>query len=102
VRLRIFQKWEGRCYLSGILIRPGDIWELEHIIALCNGGQHRESNMAPALVQPHKIKTAEDRRIKAKTDRIAKKHIGIRKPSRFPGSRDSRWKKKISGEVVER
>jgi hypothetical protein len=30
------------------------------------------------------------------------KHIGIRKPSRFLGSKDSAFKKKISGEVVRR
>jgi len=102
VRLRVFERFGGRCYLSGRLLRPGDPWEIEHVVALSNGGQHREANLAPVCAAAHKVKTAQDRRVKAKTDRIRKKHIGIRKPSRFPGSRDSKWKKKVSGEVVPR
>ena len=102
VRLRIFERYKGVCYLSGIKIRPGDAWELEHVVALCNGGAHAEHNLAPPLVAPHKIKTRADRRVKAKNDRVRKRHLGIRKPSRFPGSRDSRLKKKIDGTVVLR
>lgn len=102
VRMRIFDRYGGRCYLSDRKIMPGDKWEVEHIKALANGGQHRESNMAPALVAPHKDKTRADRREKARIDKLRKRHLGIRKPSRFPGSRDSRWRKKLNGEVVER
>lgn len=102
VRLRVFERYGGRCHISGRQITAGDSWDVEHILALSLGGEHRESNLAPALREVHKVKTAQDRRVKAKTDRIRKKHIGIRKPSRFPGSRDSKWKKKIGGEVVPR
>jgi len=102
VKVRIFEKYNGHCYLSGVKIMPGDKWECEHKLALALGGQHRESNLAPALVAPHKIKTKADRRMKAKNDRVRKRHLGIRKPSRFPGSRDSAWKKKIDGTVVRR
>lgn len=102
VRLRVFERYGGRCYLSGRLIRPGDAWDLEHIRALSLGGEHRESNLAPALKEPHKIKTKADRKAKAKADRTRKKHLGIKKKSKFPGSRDSKWKKKLSGEIVER
>ena len=97
VRLRIFEAHHGRCYLSGILIRAGDKWECEHIRPLSLGGEHRESNLAPALVEPHKEKTKKDRAIKKKADRTKKKHIGIKKKSRFPGSKDSPWKAKIGG-----
>ena len=102
VKLRIFERHKGVCYLSGIKIRPGDAWELEHVVALCNGGTHSEDNLAPALVAPHKVKTRADRRVKAKNDRVRKRHLGIRKPSRFLGSRDSRLKKKLDGTVVLR
>lgn len=102
VRLRIFERAGGVCYLSGRKIRPGETWEVEHIKALCNGGEHRESNMAPALVMPHRKKTAADRKLKAMNDRVRKRHLGIRKPSQFACSRNSKWKKKISGEVVAR
>lgn len=102
VRLRVFNSNGGVCYLSGRKIRPGEKWEMEHKLALSLGGQHRESNLAPALVAPHKIKTAKDRATKAKDDRVRKRHLGLRKPSKFACSRDSKWKKKISGEVVAR
>ena len=94
VRLRVFEKYSGVCYLSGVKIRPGDKWEIEHVQALCNGGEHRESNMAPALVAAHKGKTAADRREKAKNDRVRKRHLGIKKPRSILG-----WRK-FNGEVV--
>jgi len=77
VRLRVFEAYGGICYLSKRKIRAGDKWEAEHILALSNGGENRERNLAPALVEPHKIKTAKDKAIKAKTDRTRKKHLGI-------------------------
>lgn len=80
VRLRIFKAYDGRCYLSGRPIRPGEAWELEHKVALILGGEHRESNLAPALSEFHKPKTAAEMKIKAKTDAIAKKHLGIKRP----------------------
>lgn len=81
VRLRVFNKYNGICYLSKRKITASDTWDLEHIAAICNGGLNRESNMAPALTAPHKIKTKADRATKAKNDRVQKRHIGIRKPS---------------------
>lgn len=86
VRLRIFERADGVCYLSGRKIRPGEKWEIEHVLALALGGTHSESNMAPALVAPHKVKTAADRRMKAKNDRVSKRHLGIKKRRRtIPG-----------------
>lgn len=102
VRVRIFESHNGVCHISKRKIAPGEPWECEHITAIINGGENRESNMAPALIKPHKEKTARDVAIKAKNDRVRKRHLGLRKPSRFPGSRDSKFKKKISGEVILR
>lgn len=92
VRARIFLRFDGVCHLSNRKIRPGETWELEHVVALCNGGEHRESNMAPALVKPHREKTKRDRAMKAKDDSVRKKHIGVKgrrtitKWRRFDGS----------------
>ena len=102
VRLRIFERAGGVCHLSGRRIRPGEEWECEHVLALCNGGEHRESNLAPALVAPHREKTKEDRRIKARNDRIRKRHVGIRRKSTMPGSKDSPFKRKLDGTIVRR
>lgn len=77
VRLRVFEAYGGRCYLSGRKIMPGDAWELDHIKALTNGGENRETNLAPALKEKHREKTAEDVALKSKTYRQRAKHLGI-------------------------
>jgi 5-methylcytosine-specific restriction endonuclease McrA len=88
VKVRVFERYNGTCYLSGVKIRPGDKWQVEHIVALANGGEHRESNMAPALSVPHKEKTKLDLKIKAKIARVRKRHLGIKKRGRtIPGRR---------------
>jgi len=45
VRLRIFERERGRCWITGRKIRPGEAWELDHRIALCNGGRHSEEEL---------------------------------------------------------
>jgi hypothetical protein len=103
VRLRIFLKWDGRCQCGcNRLIRPGEAWECEDTIALINGGERRESNLKPWLKGHQKEKTASDVAEKSMVYRKAAKHRGIRKKSSFSCSRDSKFKKKISGEVVLR
>lgn len=77
VKARVFLAYGGVCYLSKRKIRPGEAWEAEHIIAMCNGGENRERNLAPALVQPHREKTDRDLAEKTKTDRMRAKFIGI-------------------------
>lgn len=94
VRLRVFERHNGICYLSGRKIGAGDKWQLEHPLAIINGGENRESNLAPALVEPHKFKTAEDVKQKAKNDRVRKKHLGIKK------QRTIRAWRKFNGEIV--
>lgn len=102
VKARIWEREEGKCHITGRKIRPGEKWELEHKLALSLGGEHRESNLAPALVIPHRAKTRIDRRIKAKNDRVRKRHIGIRPKSKFLTSKDGPFKKKLNGTVERR
>jgi 5-methylcytosine-specific restriction protein A len=77
VKLRIFERAGGRCHISGRLIRAGERWDAEHIIALCNGGEHRETNLAPALTALHRGKTALDVAEKSMVYRKRAKHLGI-------------------------
>jgi len=77
VRLRVFEAYGGKCWLTGKKIMPGDAWDLDHKVALCNGGEHRETNLAPALRDKHREKTAEDVAEKSKTYRMRAKHLGI-------------------------
>ncbi len=80
VRLRIFERHGGICHLTGRKIRPGEAWDCDHVLALINGGEHREANLRPALRTAHRVKTAEDVRQKAKSARIRKRAAGIKKP----------------------
>lgn len=103
VRVRRFDAFGGVCYLSGRKIRAGEKWELHHVIALINGGQHRESNLAPVLVEAHKVQTKLDKAFKKVVYRKRSKHLGVRKASRpIPGSRASGLKKRMDGTVVQR
>lgn len=83
VRLRIFEREGGKCWISGRKITPADKWDLDHRIALINGGQHRESNLFPALRDKHREKTREDVAEKSKVAAVRAKHLGIRAPSRI-------------------
>lgn len=90
VKLRVFEDHDGICHISKRKIRPGEAWDLDHVIALCNGGEHRESNFAPALVKAHKTKTAEDVKEKAKIAKTRKAILGIKSKGRpVPGSKNS-------------
>lgn len=103
VRLRVFEAHNGTCAETGRKIRPGDDWQLDHIIALANGGQHREKNLQPILTEAHKVKTRKDVAQKKKDSRVRQKHLGIRESkSPLPGGRNSPLKKKIGGGVVRR
>lgn len=95
VRLRVFEAYGGRCHWSGQKIKPGDQWDVDHVVALINGGENRESNLAPILRgKPHKEKTAADVAVKSKVARMKAKHLGTWPKSRaaiksrgFPSSR---------------
>ena len=83
VRLRVFLDHEGYCWLSKRKIAAGEPWDLEHKVALCNGGEHRETNLAPALRDKHREKTAQDVAEKAKVAAKQMANLGIRQPSRL-------------------
>lgn len=99
VRRRVFDAWGGRCYLTGREIRPGDIWQLEHIVAIINSGENRESNLAPVLVEAHKQKTKRDLKIKSKTAKVRNKHLGIKAKQWRPlaGTKASGWRHRMDG-----
>ncbi|MGO4316663.1 MULTISPECIES: HNH endonuclease [Agrobacterium] len=100
VRQRVFDRHNGICHLTGRKIQPGERWELEHVHALILGGQHRESNLAPALYAAHKVKTATEMKVKSKIARVRKKHIGIAKPK--SSLSHPNLKRLMDGTVVDR
>ncbi len=104
VKLRIFERDGGVCHISGRKITASDKWDADHIIPLADGGEHRESNLAPAIREAHQHKTAQENAARAVTRRKRSRHIGIKKTVRnpLPGSKGSKWRKKLNGEVVPR
>lgn len=103
-KLAVFEAHGGCCHICGGKIQVGEPWDLEHQIPLALGGDDDESNVAPAHVKCHRAKTTQDAARIAKANRVRAKHMGAKPtPKRvMPGSRASKWKKKLNGQVVRR
>lgn len=114
VRLRIYRKQDGKCAVCPRKLRPGNI-TLDHRKPLEDGGENRESNCQLICTDPCSLeKTGEENSRRADADRFAIKQLGLDKvdpPRRdtkqkvkrvMPGSRKSRFKRKLDGTVVER
>jgi 5-methylcytosine-specific restriction endonuclease McrA len=99
VKIRVFDLFNGKCQICEL---PVTTAAYDHRVALINGGAHRESNLQLLCVPCHKGKTKSDVAKKSKTARVRARHLGIKKPSRFPGSKKSKFKKKVNGEVILR
>lgn len=85
VRDRVFFRAKGICHISGRkIVVPRDRWQLEHVVPLSMGGEHREANMRPALTEAHKVKTAEEAGNRAKADRMRRKANGTWPKSKSP------------------
>jgi len=102
VKVRVFDRCGGKCAICTRVIAGSLRPAYDHIIALINDGEHREGNLQLLCMPCHALKTKADVAEKSKVARVRKRHIGLKKPSKFACSRDSRWKKKIDGSVVLR
>jgi 5-methylcytosine-specific restriction endonuclease McrA len=78
--------------------------EFDHVILEANSHDNSLENCAATCKRCNQWKAANhDTPLAAKTVRQRDKlGLGIRKRSTMPGSRDSRWKKRMNGEVVLR
>lgn len=79
VQARIFERAGGVCHISRRKIAPGEKWDVEHVVALADGGENRESNLNPALRDKHREKTAAENAVRAKTKRKSARHVGVKK-----------------------
>lgn len=77
-RVRVFDRAGGLCHLCGQKIHVGQRWDVEHVKPLSMGGADDDTNMAPAHVECHAVKTAEETTQRAKADRARARHLGIR------------------------
>lgn len=102
VKLAAWERCAGHCEECAAKIIGGRP-EYDHDIPDAIGGEPTLENCIVRCRTCHARKTAElDAPRIAKVRRQREKHLGIRNASRFPGGRWSRWKKKVTGEVVLR
>lgn len=98
VRDRIMIREGNKCHLCSREIVAGEKWDLDHVVALINGGENRETNLKPAHRKCHVEKTAADVAEKARIAAKRRKNLGIRttpaKPIRSPGFAKSEKKSK--------
>lgn len=83
VRVRTFDRKGGRCGICGRRIGAGEHWTLEHIKALINGGENRESNLGVTCSWCVPEKNATDVAEKSKTYEMRAKHIGVRTKPKY-------------------
>lgn len=104
VRTRTFERFGGICHRCERKIHTGEDWILEHMQALVNGGENRESNFNVTCPWCVKGKNGEDMAIKKKNASVRAKHLLPKEKSKnpLPGSKGSKWKAKIGGGWVPR
>lgn len=103
-RLELFIRHKGICCICGGKIDGvREMWD-EHVNPLWLDGDNKAENRAPAHAKCARQKTAAEATDRAKVRSIAEKHFGAHRPKTkpMPGSRRSKWKRKMSGEVVLR
>ena len=86
-RVIILRDNDNRCHICTREIGVGEAWDVEHPKALWAGGSDDLADLKPAHVDCHQGKTNEETGVRSKADRIAKKHVLGRKPSKAWGFR---------------
>jgi 5-methylcytosine-specific restriction protein A len=98
-KLRIVDRQQECCALTGKRFEAGDKIEFDHIVPLWLGGQNRESNLQAVLAEPHRRKTSVEATVRGKIDRNrAKRLLGKKKSSLSHPF----LKKRMDGSVVDR
>jgi 5-methylcytosine-specific restriction protein A len=87
VRVRVFDRCNGCCGQCGRKISAGERWTLEHLIALINGGQNRETNLGVTCAWCLPAKNGADVAEKSRVYAKRAKHIGAVGPKRKIPSR---------------
>lgn len=97
VKLRIFDKSGERCCHCARRIFGRLLPRYDHIVALVNGGENRESNLQLLCSECHSEKTRTDIAEKSVIYQKRAKRLKLKKGRPMPGSRDSGWKRKMDG-----
>ncbi len=84
VRDRVIKRSKGKCAQCGRTFGLKLSPEMDHVVALINGGMHREENLRAVCVTCHKTKTKQDRKEQTETGRGLRKAYGLVKPPQRP------------------
>lgn len=106
-RKRLFDLHGGICHICKQTIDGvREAWDIEHVIPWAITRDDSDENRKPAHRggKCHGEKTKRDIKTISKSNRVRANHIGARAPSRnpIPGSRNTRFKKKLDGTVEYR
>lgn len=106
VKVRVRDRFNRICQCGcGVTIVGDKGWDTDHHIPISQGGENRETNLKPLLNACHKIKTAREAGVRAKTNQVRFKHLGLKTKSSgrgWPCGRNSKFKRTIGGKVVPR
>lgn len=76
VKQRVYDRFGGVCHICKLPIKVGETWHADHVKALIEGGENRESNLAPAHAHCNLAKANGEKKRKAKVQRTRQKHTG--------------------------
>lgn len=101
---RRLDDYGGACAECGIPVGGAAGLEFDHITPLEMGGEDSLANLQPLCRGCHKSKTATDVRAIRRAQRLERRAQGIGPTRRavIPGSKGSRWRKRLDGTVEER
>jgi 5-methylcytosine-specific restriction endonuclease McrA len=101
-KLAIWEREKGLCMLCRCRLTLGN-FIYEHVIALELGGADTDDNISLTCKPCAKEKTRDDHSRAAKAKRVKAKALGLKKTKNpLPGSKGSKWKRKMDGSVVRR
>lgn len=86
-RAKLFQMHGPRCAQCTRKMGPADDWDLDHVLALENGGTDADENFQVLCETCHDAKTGGDHALAGHGRRMATKHVV---PKRF---KKSTWRK---------
>ena len=80
VRQRVYDRHNGVCHICKLPIKIGETWHADHITALIEGGENRESNLGPAHDHCNLAKSNDEKARKSKVAKTRQKHTGAIRP----------------------
>ncbi len=104
VALRVVDDQGGRCAGCCGVFGPTLPQQIDHITALINGGENRQSNLRALCIPCHAMKTTADVALKSTVARKRGKHLGIVTRSKRPigGWNARKFVKTLDGRVLDR